>query len=110
MFRVFAYLLVLLALLRVDVAAGSADLEVGIEDERLMLSDVHDTASVVKAWATRGVEVVRLHASWRRIAPAGKRRPARFSARNPQDPHYAWFELDNAVRLISDAGMRVMLT
>lgn len=57
-----------------------------------------------------GVDVVRVHAIWSRIAPAGRRAPAKFAARNPDDPHYAWSALDNAVRLIRGARMRIILT
>ncbi len=103
-------LMVLFVLTCPAMASASKDLEVGLEDERLLLSDSHEAPAVVQAWRQHGVELVRLHASWRRIAPGGRRAPARFSARDHQDPHYAWAQLDDAVRLVRVHGMRVMLT
>jgi hypothetical protein len=99
-----------LVLVFTDSAPAADDLEVGIEDERLMLTDNGEVDSVVSEWRAYGVEVVRLHASWRRIAPSGRRAPRRFAARNPADPHYTWYALDHAVRAISAAGIRLMLT
>jgi hypothetical protein len=103
-------LLLFLLVVQPHVAVAANDVEVGIEDERLMLTDANEAGRVVTEWRSHGVEVVRLHASWRRVAPAGKRAPARFTPRNPDDPHYAWYQLDTAVRLIKAARMRLMLT
>lgn len=102
--------LLTLVLVFPNAAAAAADLEVGMEDERLMLTDTGEAGLVVRDWRRLGVDVVRLHASWRRIAPAGRRAPRGFDARNPADPYYSWYALDNAIRLISAAGMKVFLT
>jgi len=89
----------MLTLLAADTAAAADNLEVGIEDERLMLTDARDAERTVGEWSRAGVEVVRVHAIWGRIAPAGRRAPARFTASDPEDPHYSWHALDHAVHL-----------
>ena len=106
------FLLVLLAaLLIVPGSASAADgVEIGMEDERLLLSDPWAAPGVVAAWRELGVEVVRLHAGWARIAPAGRRRPRGFRAGDHRSRHYHWRALDNAVGLVRANGMRVMLT
>jgi hypothetical protein len=104
-------LLVLLVLLLTAAPAhAAAGLEIGIEDERLLLSDTAEAPAVVGAWRDIGVDVVRLHASWSRIAPPGRRPPAGFAPRDPSDPRYSFAALDEAIRLVRGAGMRVMLT
>ena len=100
----------MLTLLAADTAAAADNVEVGIEDERLMLTDARDAERTVGEWSRAGVEVVRVHAIWGRIAPAGRRAPARFTASDPDDPHYAWHALDHAVHLINAAHMRLILT
>ena len=64
------------------------------------------------AWAGLGVDVVRIHVLWSRIAPAARatRAPRGFHASDPDDPHYAWTATDAAVDRVRGAGMRVMLT
>jgi hypothetical protein len=52
-----------------------------------------------------GARSVRLILSWSRIAPAGPRRPARFDAANPSDPHYRWKDADRMIRLIVRQGL-----
>ncbi len=101
--------LVLLALLLAAAApARAAGLEVGMEDERLLLSGSPEAPAAVESWRALGVDIVRIHAQWGRIAP--RRRPAGFRASDPADPHYAWGTLDSAVRLVRAAGLKVMLT
>jgi hypothetical protein len=93
-------------------AAASSGTEVGIEDERLLLSEPAAAPKAVADWAAAGVDVVRIHARWGAVSPgAGRsRRPAGFAVGDPNDPGYDWETLDNAVNLVRAAGMRVMLT
>ena len=93
-------------------APARADLEIGMEDEGLILSNQHLAPDAVNAWRAMGVDVVRIHARWWEIAPDrnGRRAPSGFNAANHNDPRYSWANLDNAVRMVRDAGMRVMLT
>jgi hypothetical protein len=93
-------------------AAAAPGTEVGMEDERLLLSEPAAAADAVKAWAAAGVDVVRLHARWGSVSPGAERtrRPAGFAVGDPDDPGYDWETLDDAVDLVRAAGMRVMLS
>lgn len=94
-----AALLAAAALLGSPAAAAAApDLETGAEDERLLLDSPGDAARVVSAWAAAGIDVVRIHARWNRIAP---------TRRGGRDD---WTELDRAIPLVRAAGMRVAVT
>ena len=90
--------------------AAAAPHMVGIEDERLLLRSPDQAATAVAAWAEAGIDVVRIHARWSDIAPAGRRRPAGFRAADHTDRRYRWRELDHAIALVRGAGMKVMLT
>jgi hypothetical protein len=98
-------LVLALALLALAAPARAASLEVGLEDERLVLGG---DASAVAQWPALGVDVVRIHAQWGSIAPAV--RPAGFVASDPASRGYDWSTLDRAVALIRANGMRVALT
>ena len=92
--------------------ARAADLEVGMEDEGLLLSNPHLARAAVFNWKAMGVDVVRIHARWWEIAPDrfARRAPSGFNANNPNDPRYNWAALDNAITEIRNAGMRPMVT
>lgn len=106
-----AVLVAVLVLLAAPAGASAAgDVEIGMEDERLLLNVPAFAPFAVAAWRDLGVDVVRLHASWSRIAPAGRRRPRGFRARNHRSRRYRWAELDYAVNLVRANDMRVMLT
>lgn len=111
--RVVAVALLAAAALGAAAApARAADLEIGMEDERLLLSDPLNAAPAVQAWKALGVDVVRIHAQWWMIAPGRDetRPPPGFRAGDPRDPHYDWHALDGAVAVARAAGLRVMLT
>jgi hypothetical protein len=93
-------------------ARAAGDLEIGIEDERLLLDDPGRAPGVVAAWAALGFDVVRVHARWGRLAPAAtaRRRPSGFNPSNPDDRRYDWTELDRAVGLLRAAGLKIALT
>lgn len=86
--RLAAGLLLLLAL--APAAGASADLEFGLEDERILLEQPERVGAVTRHWSRLGVEAVRVHARWR------DRRD--LSA------------LDGAVAAIRGAGLKVQLT
>jgi hypothetical protein len=92
--------------------ARAAGLEIGMEDERLLLSEQAHAPAAVAAWKALGVDVVRIHAHWWEIAPgaSAQRKPAGFHAADPDDRLYDWTRLDAAVAIVRAAGMRVMLT
>jgi hypothetical protein len=111
--RRLALAVALLAVLAGPARAwADADDEVGLEDERLMLSDPSQAHAAVEDWARLGVDIVRIHARWGALAPGRERRtkPPGFDSADPDDPQYQWATLDNAVGLARGAGMKVMLT
>ena len=84
-----------------------------MEDEGLLLSNPQlAPAAVDRLEATLGVDVVRIHARWWEIAPQRDRCTSRrgFHADEPERPAVQLGALDNAVAIVRDAGMRVMLT
>jgi Cellulase (glycosyl hydrolase family 5) len=93
-------------------AARAAAPETGIADDRVLLAGGPQADQAVTAWAALGVDTVRIHAFWGRIAPAADAAapPAGFAAADPSDPRYDWGALDAAVDRVRAAGMRVMLT
>jgi hypothetical protein len=93
-------------------AFAAPDLEIAIEDERLLLDQQGRAPAVVAEWASLGVQAVRVHARWGEIAPGrdAKARPKTFVASDPQDRRYDWDKLDRAIGLVGDAGMKVELT
>ena len=102
-------LLMLLLLAVVAPATARAAGDVGIADDRLLFSDGGPAA--VAEWAADGVDTVRIHARWDRIAPApGAQLPPRgFRQHDASDPAYRWADLDRAVALVRGAGLKVML-
>jgi hypothetical protein len=108
--RRFHVLLVALLVAAPASASAAEGVEIGMEDERLLLTDTREGPEAVAAWREIGVDVVRLHASWSRVAPAGRRKPRGFRAASHRSRRYRWSVLDRAVRLVRENGMRLMLT
>ena len=105
--------LVLLLTCALAATARAAGPEVGIADDRvLLLGAGPDADRAVRAWKADGVDIVRILATWRTIAPAADALdpPEGFVADDPNDPHYDWRRLDDAVNRVRFAGMKVMLT
>jgi hypothetical protein len=96
----------------VAAAPARAGLEVGMEDETLLLSG--DLGGVFAAgdWSRLGVDVVRVQAHWWTIAPSAHstKRPSGFHATDPNDPKYDWGAVDHSVKTVVDQHMKVMLT
>jgi hypothetical protein len=97
-----------LATLLASAPARAAGPEVGVSDDRVLLVGGANADRVVAEWSAMGVDVVRIFALWSRVAPA--HRPPGFDAADPASPGYDWPRLDEAVRRVRAAGMRVMLT
>jgi hypothetical protein len=93
-------------------SARAAGPEVGVSDDRILLEGGADADQVVGEWRAQGVDVVRIFALWSRVAPArhSERPPAGFDAANPNSPGYEWGRLDEAIRRVRNAGLKVMLT
>jgi hypothetical protein len=96
----------------VTPAARAAGPETGIADDRVLLAGGAAADDAVAQWAALGVDVVRVHAMWNRIAPAvaATAPPAGFDAADPDSPGYNWGALDEAIARVRAAGLRVMLT
>jgi hypothetical protein len=73
-------------------AAAAPGAEVGMEDERLLLSEPARAPETVAVWAALGVETVRVQARWFEVAPAQRstRPPRGFRPGNHRDRRYDW--------------------
>jgi hypothetical protein len=89
-------------------AASAKKTEIGIADDRILLSGGTRAEKAVTEWQKLGVDNVRIFATWRAIAPAT--RPAGFNGANPASPGYYWLAVDDAVRRVRAHGMSVTLT
>src|SRR4051812_9630257 len=98
----------LLAMLLAAAPARAAGPEGGGSHDRALLVGGADADRVVAEWSAMGVDVVRVFALWSRVAPA--HRPPGFDGADPDSPGYDWSRLDEAIRRVRGAGMRVMLT
>ena len=103
--RLLSCLVLFLAL---AAPAQAAKPEIGIADDRVLMPGGPTADRAVAEWSRLGVDSVRMFAHWGRIAPP--RKPARFRPRDPDDPSYQWFHLDDAVERVRSAGMSVTLT
>ena len=78
----------------------------------LGFSDAAYTGPNAQVWLQRsaavGADVVRIDVGW--PAPNTPTRPAGFNPRNPADPDYNFTTADAAIRLATQAGLRVLIT
>ena len=93
-------------------AAAAPNLEIGMEDERLLLSEPVQAEGAIAGMAAAGVDIVRIHARWIEVSPArnSRRRPRGFDVANHRARRYHWHTLDRAIDLTRAAGMKVMLS
>jgi hypothetical protein len=93
-------------------ARAAPGMEIGMEDERLMLSQYWRAPELVQEWKRLGVDSVRLIVGWHKIAPASRRfkPPRNFDATDPASPRYRWGALDQAVDVLTHHGVKPMLT
>ena len=111
--RAVAVCALALALAGPVASAGAAsNLEIGMEDERLLLSEPGQAQNAIAAMAAAGVDVVRIHARWIDVSPRrnAMHRPRGFDLANHRSRRYHWHTLDQAIDLTRAAGMRVMLS
>jgi hypothetical protein len=104
--RLLPTLLLLLLVLAAPARASTP--EIGIADDRILMAGGPLADRGVAEWSAMGVDTVRVFALWSRIAPA--RKPRGFHPDDPNDPNYAWWQLDAAVDRVRAAGMTVTLT
>jgi hypothetical protein len=91
--------------------AAAAGPQVGIADDRIMLSGGPEADEAIAEWKNLGIDDVRILAYWSYLAPGVKDRkaPAGFDSDNPNDPRYQWWSIDQAVDRVRRAGMSVTL-
>ena len=105
-----AFLLVVVG--PVASAAAASNLEVGMEDERLLLSEPVEAEGASPGWrrpASTSCASTRAGSTSRRAANA-MHRPRGFDPANHRSHRYHWETLDRAIDLTRAAGMRVMLS
>ncbi len=105
--------LVLLLTCALAATARAAGPEIGIADDRILLNGAGpDADRAVAAWKAQGVDIVRIVVIWRNVAPGADALdpPEGFVAEDPDDFHYQWRRIDDAVNRVRFAGMKVMLT
>ncbi len=102
----------LCALLVAVSPAHARDLQVGIAADALLLNgDQEEIAEAVGDWKRLGVDTARLQVIWSRVTarPRDYDPPPDFDATNPDDPGYAWHEVDRALNLLVAAGIKPTL-
>ena len=108
-----AALAALAALALPAAAHASAATEVGMADDRVMLSGSDaEVERAADAFQALGIDVVRLFARWGSHSPEPEARtaPAGFDGTDPAAVGYRWAFLDRAVEAVRSRGMQVMLT
>jgi hypothetical protein len=94
-----------LALLAPAAARAARPLTLGFYDGAF-------TGPNAQLWLHRsvaaGAQIVRINIGW--DAPNTATMPAGFNPRNPADPHYNFSQADQAIRLATEQGLRVLVT
>jgi hypothetical protein len=93
-------------------AHASAQMQVGISDDAILLFDQDRAPSAVARWKAAGIDTVRVQVRWVAVAPARESpvAPALFDAADPDDPGYDWAYLDRAIDLVVANGLKPILT
>ena len=109
--RTLSVLLALTALLVITAPAHARGFQVGMAADGLLLNGSESAGrKAIAEWRELGVDAVRLQVQWSRVAPSSRSYdpPQGWDPSNP-DQLYAWADVDRAVRLLNDAGIRPML-
>ena len=112
MIRAAALLLLALAALTGTAAPASArSLQVGVDDDGVLLGGGDTADDAVSAWQKLGVDTVRLQVSWSRVVPdpGSDTPPPGFVAADPDSPGYHWGIIDAAVDRLAAAGIEPIL-
>ena len=101
-------LLALAALTGTAAPASARSLQVGIDDDGVLLSGGDAADDAVSAWQKLGVDTVRLQVSWARVVPdpSSDTPPPGFVAADPDSPGYHWGIIDAAVDRLVRRGDR----
>ncbi len=111
--RLLAALLTAAALLLPATAHAAPSAEIGVADDRIMLTGTDEEISrATDEWRAAGVDVVRLFARWASHVPEPESRtaPTGFDPADQASPGYRWLFLDRAIDAVRSRGMRVVLT
>ena len=106
-----ALLVCLIALLLSSAPAHARAFEVGMAADGLLLNGSEaDGRKAVARWRELGVDTVRLQVQWSRVAPQSRAYtpPEGWDPANHRDG-YQWGDVDRAVRLITEGGLRPIL-
>ena len=109
--RTLAALLALTALLVITAPAHARGFQVGMAADGLLLNGSESAGrEAVAKWRELGVDTVRLQVQWSRVAPSSRSydAPAGWDPSN-HEQLYSWADIDRAVRLLNEAGIRPML-
>jgi len=110
--RAAAVLLLALAALTGTAAHASArSLQVGIDDDGVLLSGGDAADEAVAKWQKLGVDTVRVQVSWSRVVPdpGADTPPPDFVSADPDSPGYHWGVIDAAVDRLAAAGIEPIL-
>jgi hypothetical protein len=110
--RAAAVLVLALAALTGAAAHASArSLQVGIDDDGVLLGGGDAAGDAVAKWQKLGVDTVRVQVSWSRVVPdpGTDTPPPDFVAADPDSPGYHWGVIDAAVDRLAAAGIEPIL-
>jgi hypothetical protein len=105
--------LLALALFLLPAAVSAApQVQTGISDDGVLLHSPLTAPATVAKWAAAGIDTVRIQVRWAGVAPGvmDPSPPLDFHASDPNDPHYDWGYLDQAIALVVDNHMTPILT
>jgi hypothetical protein len=103
--------LLLVAMAVAPSPARARTLQVGVDDDGILLGGGADADDTVAEWQRLGVDTVRMQISWARVAPdpGSDTPPPDFQPANPDSPGYHWGVIDAAVDRLADAGIHPIL-
>jgi hypothetical protein len=104
-------LLALAALVGAAAPASARSLQVGVDDDGVLLGGGEAAADAVAEWQKLGVDTVRLQVSGARVAPDPRSDtpPSGFVPADPDSPGYYWGAIDAAVDRLVGAGIEPIL-
>jgi len=91
-------LLALAALVGAAAPASARSLQVGVDDDGVLLGGGKAANDAVSEWQRLGVDTVRVQVSWARVAPnpGSDTPPPGFAPADPDSPGYFWDEIGRA--------------
>ncbi len=103
--------MLLVALAGAAAPARARSLQVGVDDDGVLLGGGAAADDAVAEWQRLGIDSVRVQVSWARVTPdpGSDTPPAGFDPANPEDPGYHWSLIDAAVHRLAGAGIRPIL-